>query len=113
MQQADQTEPAAEPVPPHDAAVAAVAVAVAAPAQTAPWWQRGAEAAVHGLGQEVAPPATREGPPAPVFGGGQVLRTVLAIQGGLHGLPGPPDGTRDPILVELEEDYEILPAMGE
>ena len=42
-----------------------------------------------------------------------MLRTVLAIQGGLHGLPGLPNGTQDPILVELEEDYEILPAMGE
>ena len=42
-----------------------------------------------------------------------MLRTVLAFQGGLHGLPGLPSGTQDPILVELEEDYEILPAMGE
>ena len=106
MQQADQAEPAAEPVPPQVAAVAALG-------QAAQRWQRGVEAAVHGLGQEVAPQASREGPPAPVFGGGQVLRTVLAIQGGLHGLPGPPNGTQDPILVELEEDYEILPAMGE
>ena len=110
MQQADQTEPAAEPVPPQVAAVAALG-------QAAQRWQRGVEAAVHGLGQEVAPQASREGPPAPVFGGGQVLRTVLAIQGGLQGLPVPPSGTPDPIQIdvdlEAEADYEVVQPMGE
>ena len=66
LQQADQAEPAAEPVPPQVAAVAALG-------QAAQRWQRGVEAAVHGMGQEVAAQALREGPPArtpPVFGGG-------------------------------------------
>ena len=113
MQQADQAEPAAEPVPPQVAAVAALG-------QAAQRWQRGVEAAVHGMGQEVAAQAMREGPPArtpPVFGGGQVLRTVLAIQGGLQGLPVPPSGTPDPIQIdvdlEAEADYEVVQPMGE
>ena len=109
MQQAYQAEPAAEPELVQAPAAAAVE-------QAAQGLQREGHAAVQGLGQAVAPQATHDGPPVPVFGGGQVLRTVLAFQGGsLHGLPGLPQGTPDPIQinVDLEADYEILPAMGE
>ena len=113
VQQADQAEPAAEPVPPQVAAVAALG-------QAAQRWQRGVEAAVRAMGPEVAAQAMLEGPPArtpPVFGGGQVLRTVLAIQGGLQGLPGAPSGTPDLIQIdvdlEAEADYEVVQPMGE
>ena len=56
--------------------------------------------------------------PIPVFGGGQVQQAVQAIQGGAaQGLSGRPQGSPDPIQIdvdlEAEADYEILPSMGE
>ena len=113
VQQADQAAPAAEPLPPQVAAVAALG-------QAAQRGQRGVEAAARAMGPEVAAQATQEGPPTrtpPVFGGGQVLRTVLAIQAGRQGLPGAPSGTPDPVQIdvdlEAEADYEVVQPMGE